>query len=170
MTTDTIRTNKIKGIDIWDSKDFCGYNTSDNYGDHNNCVTLALAACIDADYDEAFALSKLYFNREHSVGTRPRNLRLGMERLRDLSININNHKVTEIELRNAWSGIRANNTKVYTWIQNHCDKRGKYMIVVRGHAFAVVDGIIIDACLGRWGRNGTLLNCTIQGIFKIEKI
>ena len=113
----------------------------------NDCVVRAIASSFEMHYDEAHKLvSKIWFRRNRE-GTR--NFVGGMRNMVDNKIPINGksfsnlgdkhgHMKYDVKIKGQ---IVKRNMTTGTFIKKY--PVGKYLVVVRGHAFSIIDGNVV---------------------------
>jgi hypothetical protein len=133
----------------------------------NDCVDRAIASSFEMHYDEAHKLvSKIWFrcNRE---GTR--NFTGGMRHMVDNKIPINgksfsnlgdNHGNMKYDVKVKGQIVKRNMT-TGTFIKKY--PVGKYLVVVRGHAFSIIDGQVVGNT-----SDATMKKRVINNAFKIS--
>lgn len=113
----------------------------------NDCVVRAFASAFDVDYNTAHAEVKSVFKREDRKGTR-----FFSGRMNNLSQNeytLNGRKIEEVKtgvynLRyyvETASGMVLRNTTTAYFLNKY--PVGTYIVIVRGHAFTIKDGVVI---------------------------
>ena len=141
-------------------------------GETNDCVVRALAASFDMTYDEAHALAKEEFNRKDRDGT-PHTI-LTFRRLHGTKL-INGKNFTIIpkeEIRYPGSAryIQEKNPQKHNTqpivVRQLLEKfpKGKYFVLIKGHAFSLIDGIIVGNI-----SDGKRMNAKILDLIKIEE-
>jgi hypothetical protein len=113
----------------------------------NDCVVRAIASAFEMHYDESHKLvAKIWFRRNRE-GTR--NFTGGMRHMVDNKIPINGKSFSNL-------GGQYGNMKYDVKVKGQIVKRnmttgtfikkypvGKYLVVVRGHAFSIIDGQVV---------------------------
>jgi hypothetical protein len=115
--------------------------------EHNDCVVRAIASAAEMDYDSAHQFVKETFNRKNGKGTF--GLGTGMNLLSKNGKQINGKNVQIIsEEHNTMlyyvvvKGVKKlRATTTATFIKKH--PIGSYVVVVKGHAFTIKDGVVI---------------------------
>ena len=115
--------------------------------EHNDCVVKAIASAAEMDYDSAHQFVKETFNRKNGKGTF--GLGTGMNLLSKNGKQINGKNVQIIsEEHNTMlyyvvvKGVKKlRATTTATFIKKH--PIGSYVVVVKGHAFTIKDGVVI---------------------------
>ena len=113
----------------------------------NDCVVRAIASSFEMHYDEAHKLvSKIWFRRNRE-GTR--NFVGGMRNMVDNKIPINGKSFSNLggqygsmkyDVKVKGQTVKRNMT-TGTFIKKY--PVGKYLVVVRGHAFSIIDGKVV---------------------------
>lgn len=113
----------------------------------NDCVVRAIASAFEMHYDEAHHFVKLKFRRENRRGTRF--FVGGMRRMVEDKITINGKSFDNMgdslgrmkyDVKSKGQIIKRNMT-TGTFIKKY--PVGKYLVVVRGHAFSIIDGQVV---------------------------
>ena len=115
--------------------------------ENNDCVVRAIASAAEMDYDSAHQFVKETFNRKNGKGTF--GLGTGMNLLSKNGKQINGKNVQIIsEEHNTMlyyvvvKGVKKlRATTTATFIKKH--PIGSYVVVVKGHAFTIKDGVVI---------------------------
>ena len=113
----------------------------------NDCVVRAFASAFDVDYDTAHAEVKKVFKRENRKGTR-----FFMGRMVDMGTNgyvFNDRKIETVRTDvfgmryyvHTDDGLTLRNTTTAYFLKKY--PVGTYIVVVRGHAFTIKDGVVI---------------------------
>lgn len=164
-----IKNNRKTNIPYVDTNDAIkGYKDSPTAkGETNDCVVRAFAAVTESTYDEAHKFVRNVFQRENRKGVHHfdgvmktcEGLKiLGMRYKRmtnhDTTPTIRKHTywgetvVTYDEISsNRWPMItkygttRVNQMTVGSFIKEY--SKGRYLIGIRGHSFAIIDGVVI---------------------------
>lgn len=113
----------------------------------NDCVVRSFASAFEIDYDSAHEIVKNEFKREFRKGTRRFYSR--MDDLASKNMKINGKTITPIRYEHGTmlyyvtvKGRRTlRNTTTSYFIKNN--PVGTFIVVVRGHAFTIKDGVII---------------------------
>ena len=117
----------------------------------NDCVVKAVAASIGVTYDTAHTFVKETFNREDRKGVPTKDLVENMSKLSEVgTAKIGTREVSfEVMAKPAitnmyklYGEIIYRQKTVKSFLQDH--KVGSYIVTVAKHAFAVVDGVLID--------------------------
>jgi hypothetical protein len=117
----------------------------------NDCVVKAVAASIGVTYDTAHTFVKETFNREDRKGVLNKDLVDNMSKLSEVgTAKIGTREVSfEVMAKPAitnmyklYGEIIYRQKTVKSFLQDH--KVGSYIVTVAKHAFAVVDGVLID--------------------------
>lgn len=113
----------------------------------NDCVVRAIASASDMDYDSAHQFVKETFKRKNGKGTFY--FRTTMNLMSENSNTINNKsvKVIKEECNTMLYYVTVKGTKILrnTTTSSFIKKYpvGSYVVVVKGHAFTIKDGVII---------------------------
>lgn len=119
--------------------------------ENNDCVVKAVAASIGVNYDTAHSFVKETFNREDRKGVLNKDLIDNMSKLSEVGTAKIGTKEVSFEVM-AKQAI-TNMYKLYgelIWRQKTVKSfmesypKGSYIVTVAKHAFAVVDGVMID--------------------------
>lgn len=116
-------------------------------GETNDCVVRAFASAFDVDYDTAHAEVKKTFKREDRKGTR-----FFMGRMVDMGTKgyvFNDRKIETVKTDvfgmryyvHTDDGLTLRNTTTAYFLKKY--PVGTYIVVVRGHAFTIKDGVVI---------------------------
>ena len=99
-----------------------------NFGEKNCCTVIALSIVMDSSFVKAQKHLSEHCNRAKGRGVTLDNLKM-------LLTSFKNHKVTEIDFNGR-----------YVTIKKFCEDnpRGRFFVLVRGHALAIVDGVVYD--------------------------
>ena len=133
----------------------------------NDCVVRAISSAFEMHYDEAHQFVKVKFGRENRKGTRF--FVGGMRRMVDDKVKINGKS---FETMGGQFGQMSYDVKVKgqivkrkmttgTFIKKY--PTGKYLVVVRGHAFSIIDGNVV----GNYG-DARMKKRVINNAFKIS--
>jgi hypothetical protein len=113
----------------------------------NDCVVRAIASSFEMHYDEAHQFVKVKFGRENRKGTRF--FVGGMRRMVEDKVKINGKSFDNMgdslgrmkyDVKSKGQIIKRNMT-TGTFIKKY--PVGKYLVVVRGHAFSIIDGQVV---------------------------
>lgn len=113
----------------------------------NDCVVRAFASAFDVDYDTAHAEVKKTFKREDRKGTR-----FFMGRMVNMGTNgyvFNDRKIETVKTDvfgmryyvHTADGLTLRSTTTAYFLKKY--PVGTYIVVVRGHAFTIKDGVVI---------------------------
>ena len=149
--------------------DYCATSTKARM-ERNDCVVRAIAASFEIPYDEAHSFVKGIFNRKDKDGTRYYYI-LRMNELtsafgksvQKLGKRYEDHKQGKLTLdRKYWAkgGHVYRAMSVGSFLKEY--STGKYLVFVKGHAFAVVDGVVKGNM-----KDATKLKVRINSAFKI---
>lgn len=113
----------------------------------NDCVVRTFASAFEIDYDSAHKIVKTEFKREFGKGTY--RFHTGMDDLASKNREINGKKIISIKYEHntmlyyvTVKGKKTlRNTTTSYFIKNN--PVGTFIVVVRGHAFTIKDGVII---------------------------
>ncbi len=97
------------------------------YNEHNDCTVVAFAEVFNTSYEKAHKHLKLHCGRVNRKGIVSRTA------LPD-SLKNTRHKVGDYS--------KTNRITISKFIEKH--PIGRYYVVVRGHAIAIVDGVVYD--------------------------
>lgn len=133
----------------------------------NDCVVKAISSAFEMHYDEAHQFVKVKFGRENRKGTRF--FVGGMRRMVDDKVQINGksfetmgneygHVSYEVKVKGQ---IVKRNMTTGTFIKKY--PVGKYLVVVRGHAFSIIDGAVVGNA-----SDATMKKRVINNVFKIS--
>lgn len=132
-----------------------GYTTSNVQGSQlqqtetNDCTVRAVANAAGIQYDQAHALCKKFFKRRFRQGTSTRLIVTESHKLFEtIGFEVEKRTVSEyFDLRGTWGTINQ-------FVKRH--PRGRYLLSVRGHSLAVVDGVVYDNANRTSGRHRVL--------------
>lgn len=133
----------------------------------NDCVVRAISSAFEMHYDEAHQFVKVKFGRENQKGVRF--FVGGMRRMIDDKVKINNKYFESMGDQNGRmkydvkvkGQIVKRNMTTGTFIKKY--PTGKYLVVVRGHAFSIIDGNVV----GNYG-DAKMKKRVINNAFKIS--
>lgn len=116
----------------------------------NDCFVRALAAATGQDYDTAHSVATINFNRDHKKGVSLGDLVSTMERAQREGLEVGNTVYGVKSLRGAsiknYYKLRgeeiARKKSVKSFIKDN--PKGSYIVTVSKHAFAVIDGKLVD--------------------------
>ena len=132
----------------------------------NDCVVRAIASSFEMHYDESHKFVAARWFRKNREGTR--NFVGGMRHMIDNKIQINGKSFESIggqygsmkyDVKVKGQIVKRNMT-TGTFIKKY--PVGKYLVVVRGHAFSIIDGVVV----GNTG-DATMKKRVINFAFKI---
>ena len=158
--------NEIKYISTKDA--IIGYGDSlIAKNESNDCVVRAISSAFEMHYDEAHQFVKVKFGRENRKGTRF--FVGGMRRMVDDKVKINGKSFESMGDQNGRmkydvkvkGQIVKRNMTTGTFIKKY--PTGKYLVVVRGHAFSIIDGNVV----GNYG-DARMKKRVINNAFKIS--
>lgn len=113
----------------------------------NDCVVRAIASSFEMHYDEAHQFVKVKFGRENRKGTRF--FVGGMRRMVEDKVEINGKSFDNMgdslgrmkyDVKSKGQIVKRNMT-TGAFIKKY--PVGKYLVVVRGHAFSIIDGQVV---------------------------
>jgi hypothetical protein len=138
--------NEIKYIPTKDA--IIGYNDSKiAQSESNDCVVRAIASSFEMHYDEAHKFVAKKWFRGNREGTR--NFIGGMRGMVSRGVLINGksffnlgdqhgHMKYDVKVKGQ---IVKRNMTTGTFIKKF--PKGRYLVVVRGHAFSIIDGVVV---------------------------
>jgi len=144
------------------SKELLKKSSSIAAGESNDCVVYAFASAFGTDYDTAHKEVKERFKREDKKGTRNSNLLEGMQ----VGTTFNGKTVTEV-IKNPTTNYKAygqvvpRSIRLSSFAANK--PKGTYLVLVRGHAIAIKDGVIVD-------NNRAKPSSIVKHAFKVEDV
>lgn len=157
--------NELKYISTKDA--IIGYGDSlIAKNESNDCVVRAISSAFEMHYDEAHQFVKVKFGRENQKGVRF--FVGGMRRMIDDKVKINNKYFESMGDQNGRmkydvkvkGQIVKRNMTTGTFIKKY--PTGKYLVVVRGHAFSIIDGNVV----GNYG-DARMKKRVINNAFKV---
>jgi hypothetical protein len=133
----------------------------------NDCVVRAISSAFEMHYDEAHQFVKVKFGRKNREGTR--NFVGGLRCMINDKVKINDklfetmgneygHVSYEVKVKGQM--VKRNMT-TGTFIKKY--PVGKYLVVVRGHAFSIIDGQVVGNT-----SDATMKKRVINNAFKIS--
>ena len=158
--------NELKYISTKDA--IIGYSDSViAKSETNDCAVRAISSAFEMHYDEAHQFVKVKFGRENRKGTRF--FVGGLRRMVDDKVKINGksfetmgneygHVSYEVKVKGQM--VKRNMT-TGTFIKKY--PVGKYLVVVRGHAFSIIDGAVVGNA-----SDATMKKRVINNAFKIS--
>lgn len=158
--------NELKYISTKDA--IIGYSDSViAKNETNDCAVRAISSAFEMHYDEAHQFVKVKFGRKDRKGTAF--FVGGMRRMVDDKVKINGksfqtmgneygHVSYEVKVKGK---ITKRNMTTGTFIKKY--PVGKYLVVVRGHAFSIIDGNVV----GNYG-DARMKKRVINTAFKIS--
>lgn len=131
----------IKTQDLINSKESAIAKKEDN-----DCVVYAFASAFDLDYDTAHAEVARRFKRQNGKGTDSFLLLTGMDPLR-AGDQVNGKVVTEVITKpttnyKAYGQVIPRQVRLSSFAAKY--PKGTYLILVRGHALTIKDGVTVD--------------------------
>ena len=158
--------NELKYISTKDA--IIGYSDSViAKSETNDCVVRAISSAFEMHYDEAHQFVKVKFGRENRKGTRF--FVGGMRRMVEDKVKINGNSFETMgneyghvsyEVKVKGQMVKRNMT-TGTFIKKY--PVGKYLVVVRGHAFSIIDGAVVGNT-----SDATMKKRVINNAFKIS--
>ena len=144
------------------SKELLKKSSSIASGEAKDCLVYAFASAFDLDYDTAHAEVKQRFKREDREGTKYGFLLQGLQE----GTTCYGKKVTEVIDRptldyKVYSKIIPRSIRLSTFVAQK--GKGTYIVLVRGHAIAIKDGVMVD---NRQPRPSAL----VTNAFKVEDV
>ena len=158
--------NELKYISTKDA--IIGYSDSViAKSETNDCAVRAISSAFEMHYDEAHQFVKVKFNRQNRKGTTF--FVGGLRRMVDDKVKINGksfetmgneygHVSYEVKVKGQM--VKRNMT-TGTFIKRY--PVGKYLVVVRGHAFSIIDGAVVGNA-----SDATMKKRVINNAFKIS--
>ena len=158
--------NELKYISTKDA--IIGYSDSViAKSETNDCAVRAISSAFEMHYDEAHQFVKVKFNRQNRKGTTF--FVGGLRRMVDDKVKINGksfetmgneygHVSYEVKVKGQM--VKRNMT-TGTFIKKY--PVGKYLVVVRGHAFSIIDGAVVGNA-----SDATMKKRVINNAFKIS--
>jgi hypothetical protein len=133
----------------------------------NDCVVRAISSAFEMHYDESHQFVKVKFGRKDRKGTSF--FVGGMRRMVDDKVKINGKLFSNLGDQNGRmkydvkvkGQIVKRNMTTGTFIKKY--PVGKYLVVVRGHAFSIIDGNVV----GNYG-DAKMKKRVINNAFKIS--
>lgn len=132
----------------------------------NDCVVRAIASAADMDYDTAHEYVKKKFKRKEGKGTYDFQYNMNMmskngEKINNKSIEIITEEHNTMYYYVTIKGVRKlRSTTTGSFIKKY--PKGTFVIVVKGHAFTIKDGVIIGRSF-----DGKQLKKQIYNVWKI---
>ena len=158
--------NELKYISTKDA--IIGYSDSViAKSETNDCAVRAISSAFEMHYDEAHQFVKVKFNRQNRKGTTF--FVGGMRRMVGDKVKINGKSFETMgneygqvsyEVKVKGQMVKRNMT-TGTFIKKY--PVGKYLVVVRGHAFSIIDGNVV----GNYG-DAKMKKRVINNAFKIS--
>jgi len=117
----------------------------------NDCVVRAVAAATGVNYDTAHSFVKEIFNREANKGVLGKELVDNMKALAEAGSTTIGNKTISIEVMakqaitnmyKLYGELIYRQKTVKSFLESY--KTGTYIVTVAKHAFAVVDGVLVD--------------------------
>ena len=132
-----------------------GYTTSNVQGSQlqqtewNDCTVRAVANAAGIQYDDAHALCKKFFKRRFRQGTQTRLIVTESHKLfKSIGFEVEKRTVSE------YFNLRGTFGTINQFVKRH--PRGRYLLSVRGHSLAIVDGVAYDNASRTSGRHRVL--------------
>ena len=158
--------NELKYISTKDA--IIGYSDSViAKSETNDCAVRAISSAFEMHYDEAHQFVKVKFGRENRKGTCF--FVGGLRRMVDDKVKINGKSFEtmggqfaqmDYEVKVKGQMVKRNMT-TGTFIKKY--PVGKYLVVVRGHAFSIIDGAVVGNA-----SDATMKKRVINNAFKIS--
>ena len=132
----------------------------------NDCVVRAISSSFEMHYDEAHQFVKVKFGRENRKGTRF--FVGGLRRMVDDKVKINGKSFEtmggqfaqmDYDVKVKGQIVKRKMT-TGTFIKKY--PVGKYLVVVRGHAFSIIDGAVVGNA-----SDATMKKRVINNAFKV---
>jgi hypothetical protein len=143
-----------------------GYNESITAkGERNDCVVRAVASTFDLKYDVAHEFVADEFNRQPRKGTFGTAIKL---RTRDNILGIKYNIIPKENLlypgsaRHQMNGGEPTEITLSMFLEKY--PKGKYLIIVKRHAFSIIDGVVIGN-----PNDGNRLRAKILFALKVEE-
>jgi len=158
--------NELKYISTKDA--IIGYSDSViAKSETNDCVVRAISSAFEMHYDEAHQFVKVKFNRKNRKGTTF--FVGGMRRMVDDKVKINGKSFEtmggqfaqmDYDVKVKGQIVKRKMT-TGTFIKKY--PTGRYLVVVRGHAFSIIDGAVVGN-----SSDATMKKRVINNVFKIS--
>jgi len=131
-------------------------------GEANDCVVYAFASAFGTDYDTAHKEVKERFSRKDKKGTQRAELLEGLQ----VGTTFNGKTVTETianpkQQYKAYGQVVPRSLRLSTFAAKY--PKGTYLVLVRSHAIAIKDGVIVD-------NNRARPSSIVQHVFKVEEL
>lgn len=101
-----------------------------------DCVVRAMAVVTQLPYEKAHELVRLTMGRKPKQGTPTDNIHYAMNRFEQEGMRVSPNRVLNVRV------MKNRRFRLQTFINNN--PVGKFVLIVRGHMFAVVDGVLHD--------------------------
>jgi hypothetical protein len=122
------------------SESIIGYSESElAKNETNDCVVRSFASAFEIPYDDAHKFVTQKFNRKEKQGVKFFNLR--MDQMINRGETLNNRKFQKLSLDILRSLSKSNNVTFNQFFKRH--QTGIYIIIVRGHAFTLKNGVVV---------------------------
>ena len=116
----------------------------------NDCFVRALAAATGQDYDTAHKVASIDFNRDHKKGVSITDLEDTMMRAQETGLEVGNtvygvKRLKGMRIKNyyrLYGKDVARKKSVKSFMKDN--PKGSYIVTVSKHAFAVIDGKLVD--------------------------
>lgn len=123
-----------------------GFGPHDKHAsDRNNCTVNALSASFEIPYDQAYEYAKEEWNRKHGKGVLTKPI---TESFKDkghvetafgkLTVQVK----SKIDYKQPDGSIKSRKMTLRSFLKAY--PTGSYFLLVRGHALAVKDGVLVD--------------------------
>lgn len=114
--------------------------------ENNDCTVYAFASAFDLDYDTAHAEVAKRFKRKQGDGAKSLNVLAGMEELK-AGDQVNGKTVTEVIAKpttnyKAYGKVIPRQVRLSSFAAKY--PKGTYLVLVRGHALTIKDGVTVD--------------------------
>jgi hypothetical protein len=115
-------------------------------GDNNHCTVSALSASFDISFDQAYDYAHVLWNRKRGKGVRTLTMLKTFPNTEGGSQAVLGKGMTKIKAKHDYKqpdgSIKTRSMNLSTFTKKH--PRGRYYILVKGHALSVIDGEIVD--------------------------
>ena len=141
-------------------KSFLGDDSSLAKGERNDCVVRALTAATGLEYETIHSFTRDHFGRERNKGVFGTVYK--MKKITDVlgkPFTIFEAGALQTTYMNYGKEVKRRMT-VGTFVQRY--PTGTYMLLVRGHAFTIIDGVVV----GGNTEDGVMLKRRLQAAYK----
>lgn len=143
---------KVKGLHS--SQHIKGYKTSAlAMIEKSDCVVRSIASAFDIEYDEAHKICEVEFKRQRGKGTFAVSHTFG--RLKKEGFRIGGKPFTAVS-----NSVIERIKTVGEFLELY--PIGRYILLVRGHAFSVVDGVVVGNI-----EDSRKLRCRLEGAIRV---